>query len=64
MKPKGATYTVVEEAGYLSEHDRRSGFKSAEAAWKWAERNYRLGDLNRLHVEVRRDCGKEKTYEF
>lgn len=64
MRPKGATYTVVENAGYVGEHDRRDGFKTSEAAWRWAQRQYGLGELNRLNVEVRRDLGDEKTYEY
>jgi len=63
MKPKGALYTVVENAGYDGERDRRS-FPSPEDAWRWATRYYGKNGLEHLHVAVRRDCGDEKTYEF
>lgn len=64
MKPKGATYTVVENAGYEGECEAKVGFRKSEEAWKWAERHYDADELESLHVEVRRDCGDERTYEF
>jgi hypothetical protein len=55
------TFTVVENAGYEGENDRR-GFRDANAAWRWAKRKYGIDELESLHVQVRRDCGDEQTY--
>lgn len=58
-------YTVIENAGYEGENERRTAFSTASAAWKWAERNYDKDELETLHVAVREDCDNgESTYEF
>jgi hypothetical protein len=65
MRPKGATYTVVENAGYEDEHDVKSGFRNLQDAYHWAEAAYTRGDYDRLHVQVRRDSPDgEQTYEY
>lgn len=64
MKPKGATYTVVENAGYIGETDRKGGFLRLTEAYKWIERHYEPDEIEELHVTVRRDCGDERTYEY
>jgi hypothetical protein len=55
-------FTVVENAGYEGENDRKS-FPSAEKAWNWARRSYR-DELETLHVQVRLDRGDYRTYEY
>lgn len=65
MRPQGSCYTVVELAGYEGENERRTAFSTSEAAWKWAERTYRTGEIEDLHVQVRRDSADgQRTYEY
>jgi len=61
---KAHCYTVVELAGHEGENERRTCFSTAEAAWRWAERNYAKAELERLHVQVRRDSRDEQTYDY
>ncbi len=64
MRPKGATYTIVENAGYEGERDVLKGHKDAESAWRYVQRLYALDEIESLHVQVRRDCGGEQTYDY
>jgi hypothetical protein len=64
MKPKGATYTVVENAGYEGETERKGGFKTLMAADAWLTKHYEPDEVEELHVLIRRDCGDERTYEY
>jgi hypothetical protein len=47
------TYTVVQNSGHFGDIDLRNGFRSAAAAWKWAERKYARSEIKELHIEVR-----------
>ena len=47
------TYTVVQSSGRFGDIDLRNGFRSATAAWKWAERKYARSEIKELHIEVR-----------
>lgn len=56
-------YTVVENAGYERENDRRS-FATAEKAYAWLKANYESDEIESLHVEVALDIDGSRTYEF
>ncbi|MFG1270797.1 hypothetical protein V5F40_22865 [Xanthobacter sp. DSM 14520] len=60
----GDTFTVVENAGYEGENDRRS-FDAFDDAVKWRDRWYSRQERERLHVEIRLDLADgTSTYEI
>lgn len=61
-------YTVVEKAGYIGEKDQRS-FDTYAAANDWMHEHYTRDELDPLdddclHVDIARDNGDERTYDF
>ena len=56
-------YTVVENAGYEGERDVRT-FERFLDADRWIRSRYGDDEVESLHVLIRRDNGKQRTYEF
>jgi hypothetical protein len=59
-----SVFTVVENAGYIGENDRRS-FPTWRDAFDWMANEYDPDEFERLHVDIRRDFADgEQTYDF
>jgi hypothetical protein len=60
MKPKGPTYTVIQNAGRCGSIDLHNSFRSTLAAWRWARRKFTPDDIVALHIQVRRNEHKQE----